>query len=70
MINFNFAVVSLTYLFEVRKELVLDKNVKDKDAPGLKWIKNCSPSLRGKTWRVKYKKWIMIRVIILFYAYR
>ena len=63
-----FALVLLTFLFEVRKELVLDRNVKDKDAQGLKWIKNCSPSLRSKTWSVNYKKWIMIHVIILLYV--
>ena len=46
IVNFKFALVLLTFLFEVRKDFVLDGDVRDKDVQGLKWIKNCSPSLR------------------------
>ena len=46
LINFKFALVLSTFLFEVRKELVLDRNIKDKDEQSLKWIKNCSPILK------------------------
>ena len=70
LIKFKFALVLLTFLFEVRKELVLDRNIKDKDAQGLKWIKNRWPIVKWKTWRVNCKKWIMIHVIILFYIYK
>ena len=39
LINFKFALVLWTFWFEVGKELVLDKNVKDKDTQGLSGFK-------------------------------
>ena len=35
LINFKFALVLWKFLYEIGKELVLDRNVKDKDTQGL-----------------------------------